>query len=98
MPLRVVMMVLLVLLCGLQYRLLLGDGSLLELWDLNRASSEQQRVNDRLAARNAELAAEVLDLKDGLAAVEERARTELGMVKRGETFFRVIPDSATSAP
>ncbi|MCG2633899.1 MAG: cell division protein FtsB [Gammaproteobacteria bacterium] len=92
MPLRLVTIILVLLLLGLQYRLLVGDGSLLELWELKRATAEQQRVNERLASRNAELSAEVLDLKGGLAAVEERARTELGMIKQEETFFRLLPE------
>jgi len=92
MPLRLVMVLLVLLLLGLQYRLLLGDGSLLEVWELKRAISEQERMNQRLVVRNAELSAEVLDLKEGLAAVEERARAELGMIKQDETFFRLSPD------
>lgn len=77
---------------GLQYQLWLGDGGVGRLWQLEREISAQQAENARLRDRNAALEAEVRDLKQGLAAVEERARAELGMVKKNETFYQVIPD------
>jgi cell division protein FtsB len=77
-----------VLLLLLQYRLWLGDGGVHELLRLQQAIALQQQENDRLRERNEALDAEVLDLKQGEAAVEERARRELGMIRRDETFFQ----------
>jgi cell division protein FtsB len=78
------------LLLLLQYPLWLGDGGVLALWKIRHEIAAQQAENQRLRERNQVLVAEVLDLKEGLEAVEERARAELGMVKKGETFFHVI--------
>jgi cell division protein FtsB len=78
------------LLLGLQAKLWWGEGGVAQARAL-RAKVEQQRAeNARLQQRNDALAAEVEDLKSGEAAVEERARSELGMVKPGETFYRVV--------
>lgn len=81
-----------VLLVLLQYRLWFGDGGLVELSRLDAAVAAQRNENVRLRALNATLEAEVRDLKDGLEAVEERARRELGMIGRGETFFQFVED------
>jgi len=74
----------------LQYPLWFGSGGLLTLWQLKREIEHQRDENARLKERNLALEAEVADLKQGLAAIEERARNELGMVKKGETFYQVI--------
>lgn len=84
---------LLALLALLQYPLWVGNGSVLTLWRLKREIAEQRAENARLRERNQVLAAEVIDLKEGLAAVEERARVELGMIKKGETFYQIIDDA-----
>lgn len=89
---RVLIGVFLVALVVLQYRLWVGDGSVAEVWRLEAAVTEQQAENDRLRARNEALAADVADLKTGLAAVEERARRELGMIGQGEVFYQVIDE------
>ncbi len=81
-----------VLLAGLQYKLWVGQGSFAEVWNLNQAVAEQRDENERLAERNAALEAEVLDLKQGLDAVEERARSELGMIKDDEVFYQIVED------
>jgi len=78
------------LLLALQYRLWVGPGGLPDVLRLRAAVERQAEENARLAARNAALAAEVADLKGGLEAVEERARSELGMIREGETFFQVV--------
>ncbi len=78
------------LLLALQYRLWTGPGGLPDVLRLRAAVERQAEENARLAARNAALAAEVADLKGGLEAVEERARSELGMIREGETFFQVV--------
>ena len=88
-----------ILIALLQYPLWLGKGSWLRVWDLNRQIAEQQEINNGLKARNDTLDAEVLDLKSGRAAIEERARSELGMIKQDEVFYQVInqPQSMPSA-
>ena len=84
---------LITMLAMLQYDLWVGEGSLASAWQLERAIETQQQENARLQTRNDTLAAEVQDLKGGLAAIEERARSELGMAKEQETFIQVIGDS-----
>ncbi|RZA20905.1 MAG: cell division protein FtsB [Lysobacteraceae bacterium] len=91
-PLRVLLLLLALLLAFLQYKLWLGSGGQHEVAALRAQVDTQQAENLRLQQRNEALAAEVDNLKSGEAAVEERARSELGMVKPGETFYRVIED------
>jgi cell division protein FtsB len=88
------------LIAALQYGLWLGKGSWLRVWEIDRKIAEQQRTNERLAARNAALDAEVRDLKEGLGAIEERARSELGMIRNDEVFFQVLErgSAETAAP
>lgn len=78
------------LLLAIQYPLWLGKGGWLRVWDLDRQVSAQARTNDDLKRRNSVLDAEVRDLKNGLEAVEERARFELGMIKDDEVFFQIL--------
>jgi|SRR6476661_3427592 len=88
-----------VLLAWLQYKLWFGQGGAGQVQALSTQVEHQARDNMGLRQRNGEVAAEVEDLKSGEAAVEERARSELGMIKPGETFYRVVePTAATSAP
>jgi cell division protein FtsB len=75
----------------LQARLWLSSGGLREVWQLEAEVARRAEDNTRLAARNAALEAEVRDLKQGLSAAEERARTELGMIQAGETFYQIAP-------
>ena len=82
--------ILLGLLLLLQYPLWLGKGSWLKVWDTRQQVIQQQQVNAKLTTRNAAMDAEVRDLKQGLGAIEERARTELGMVRKNEVFFQVL--------
>ena len=82
--------ILLALILLLQYPLWLGKGSWLKVWDLRQQVDAQKQVNQQTQARNAVLDAEVRDLKQGTEAIEERARSELGMVKRDEVFFQII--------
>ncbi len=79
------------LLLALQYPLWIGKGSWLRVWELDRNLTQQREQNVRLKARNDALDAEVKDLKQGLEAVEERARFELGMIKKDEIFYQVVP-------
>jgi cell division protein FtsB len=87
---KVALYVLLGLVMVLQYPLWFGNGGLLALWKLKQEITAQKVENARLRERNQALEAEVQDLKQGLASAEERARSELGMVKKGESFFQII--------
>jgi cell division protein FtsB len=91
-----ILIVLAVLLAWLQYRLWVGHGGARDVQDLAEQVQQQRRDNGGLKQRNAEVAAEVEDLKSGEAAVEERARSELGMIKPGETFYRVVEPASTA--
>lgn len=92
---RAVTLILIVLLLLLQYPMWLGKGSWLKVWDLNRQVEAQQQINQQARARNALLDAEVRDLKQGTAAIEERARSELGMIKRDEVFYQILEDPSS---
>lgn len=94
---RAVTLILVILLLLLQYPLWLGKGGWLKVWDLNRQVESKQQANQQTQARNALLDAEVLDLKQGTEAIEERARSELGMVKRDEIFFQIIESPPPSS-
>jgi len=86
--------VLFILLLALQYRLWVGQGSLAEVSRLNQAIEKQTAANAKQRERNDALDAEVQDLKKGVEAIEERARSELGMIKQDETFFQIIDEQA----
>ena len=87
---RALIVALVVLLALVQYRLWVGEESLAGAWRLERAVEAQVAENRELAERNRRLEAEVRDLKEGTAAVEERARRDLGLVGRDETFFQLV--------
>jgi|SRR5262245_800610 len=74
----------------IQYPLWLGKGSWLRVWEVDRQIRAQREINRQLQTRNGALDAEVRDLKVGLDAVEERARSELGMIKQNEIFFQIL--------
>ncbi|MCD9029202.1 cell division protein FtsB [Luteimonas sp. BDR2-5] len=93
-----VLLVLVALLAWLQYRLWFGAGGTEQVEELRARVEQQARQNEGLQQRNAALAAEVADLKSGEAAIEERARGELGMIKPGEVFYRVVDDARVPAP
>jgi cell division protein FtsB len=75
----------------LQYRVWLSENGVREVERLERAVATQRADNEQLAERNQQLAAEVRDLKTGMDALEERARSDLGMIARNETFYQVVP-------
>lgn len=89
---RALLIVMAVLLTLVSARLWLSRDGMPEVWRLEEAIERQQAENDALVERNAALDAEVRDLRDGLDAVEERARTELGMTGPGETFIQIVED------
>lgn len=85
------------LILALQYPLWLGKGSWLRVWEVDHELAGKREVTSKLKARNASLDADVRDLKQGYEAIEERARSELGMVKRDEIFFQVLEGNKQSS-
>ncbi len=88
---RTLLAVLLVLLVLLQLKMWFGEGGYRDVQRLALRVEEQARENEALAQRNRELQAEVEDLRQGLEAIEERARSELGMIKESEEFYQIVP-------
>jgi cell division protein FtsB len=91
---RLITTILFVLFVLLQYRLWFGKNSVPDYYVLQDEISRQQQANDQLIQRNKLLYADTDDLKLGVEAIEERARNELGMIKEGETFFRIVPEKS----
>lgn len=89
-PLKGLIGGLLLCLIALQGDWWLGEGSIPKVWALKKAVREQQDAVVALKTRNHMIDAEVQDLKNRLGAMEERARTDLGMIQKGETFFQII--------
>lgn len=87
-------LILALLIVALQYPLWLGKGSWLKVWEVDQELRKQLAENERLRQRNASLEAEVKDLKTGYEAIEERARSELGMVRQDEIFFQIMDEPA----
>lgn len=80
-----------ILFFGLQYKLWLGERSVRVLKNLEAELALQLEHNEFLESRNARIETEIMNLKNGLEAVEERARSELGMIKKDELFYQLIP-------
>ena len=91
---RLLWVVLLVLTGLIQYPLWWGKGGWFQVWELQRQAAAQRETNEGLRARNAALEAEVRDLRTGTGAIEERARSELGMMREGEVFVQILPQAA----
>jgi cell division protein FtsB len=87
---KIIAFVLLVLLIWLQYKIWLQDGGIPEVVQLQQEVEEVKTEVQQLQERNLSLDAEVKDLKKGLDAIEERARSEMGMIKKGEVYYQVI--------
>jgi cell division protein FtsB len=94
---RFLALALVLLIALIQNPLWFGKGGWLRVWELDRQVDAQRDTNTELAARNAALDAEVLDLKQGYDAIEERARSDLGMVKQDEVLFRILQSAPASA-
>jgi cell division protein FtsB len=94
---RLLALVLVVFIAALQWPLWAGKGGWLRVWELGQAVEAQRSTNQGLRLRNAALEAEVRDLKTGYDAIEERARSELGMIKQDEVFFQVVEPSLRPA-
>jgi cell division protein FtsB len=88
---RALLAILILLLVALQVKMWFGEGGYRDVQRLALRVDEQARENELLAQRNRELQAEVEDLRQGLEAVEERARSELGLIKENEEFYQVVP-------
>jgi cell division protein FtsB len=88
--LRYIALILLILLIALQIKFWTGEGGMRDVWRLQERISEQTIENQKLKQRNEALSAEVQDLKTGKGAIEERARSELGLIKPGEVFYQVV--------
>lgn len=95
--LRLAALILLLLFAALQIHLWTGQGGMLDSWRMGQRVAEQKAENERLRLRNDRLAAEVRDLKEGDEAIEERARSELGLIRPGEVFYQVV-DGPVAAP
>lgn len=88
---RALLAILLVVLILLQMKMWFGEGGYRDVRRLQERVSQQAVENEALAQRNRELEADVEDLRQGLDAVEERARNELGMIRQSEKFYQVVP-------
>jgi cell division protein FtsB len=95
--LKLIVAILFVLLIWLQYKLWLGNGGIPEVLELEQEIETVQSEVDTLRERNKALNAEVMDLKKGIEAIEERARSEMGMIKKDEIYYQVI-DSDVERP
>ena len=87
---RGLILLLLALLAGLQYRLWIAEGGMGEVLSSAEKLEQHRAHNEKLQERNRQLEAQVEDLKSGLGALEELARSELGMVREGEVFYQVV--------
>lgn len=87
---RILLGTLVVILFGLQYRLWIGEGSVAAVVQTKNLIAAQQDINDQLRHRNTRLASQVQELKKGLDSVEEQARSQLGMIKKDETFYLLV--------
>ncbi len=91
-------LVLITLLIGLQYRLWIGEGSLAHNVKLQSEINKQKEENNRLLERNRLLEAEIAALKNGYDAIEEKARNDLGMIKEGETWYMIVDQDNNNEP
>ena len=89
---RILAVILGLLFFVLQYDLWIGEGSLRTVWQLQEDITKQKKENKKISQRNESLVADVNDLRKGDAAIEERARNELGMIKKGETYIQVVTE------
>lgn len=93
---KIIASLLFILLLLLQLQLWFGAHGVFSLWALRDTINDYEKSNDELMQRNERLHAEVQELREGSEALEERARSQLGFIKEGETFYRVIPHRSES--
>jgi cell division protein FtsB len=96
--LRWILLVLLLLVIGLQYRLWWGEGGRLELQRLQQQAQDAQRENAILRERNAAMARQVMDLKSGQTVLEQRAREELGLAREDEVYYQFVDPAMLGEP
>lgn len=94
---RALLAILVLILILLQLKMWFGEGGFSDVHRLEQRVAEQAEENAALEQRNRELQAEVEDLRQGLGAVEERARSELGLIKENEEFYQVVPGEVRAA-
>lgn len=87
---RTIGLFLVLILLSLQYKLWFGDGSVIQWAQLHKKLASQEETNNKLAARNRAVEADIVELKSGDQAIEEQARYDLGMVKQGEVYYQFI--------
>ena len=87
---RSILIILILALIGLQYKLWVGDGSISQWIDLEKKLTVQDEENNKLAARNRAIEADIIELKQGDQALEEQARYELGMVRNNEVYYQFV--------
>ncbi len=87
---KILLFILLAILIHLQYQLWLGQGGYQTLQRMQQQLAQQQEINRQLQQRNQILIAEIKDLKQGVAVIEEYARMELGLIKQGEVFYQIV--------
>ena len=95
---KILLAILVVVIALLQVKMWFGEGGFRDVQRLAERVEQQARENEVLAQRNRELQAEVEDLRQGLQAIEERARSELGMIKEDEQFYQVVPGKKKTSP
>ena len=96
---RLLIVILIIVFIALQFRLWFGDGSLSEVVQLSKELELQKQRLQELEERNRILEAQVLDLQNGFDAYEEKARSDLGMIKKEETFFQIVePEQSSGRP
>lgn len=88
---KYIFITLLVLFLVLQYELWFSEGGIRSAMQIKQSIMRQQQLNQQLQTRNRSLIADIIQLKSGQQAIEERARNDLGMIKKGETFYRIVP-------
>jgi len=93
---RLLLLVIVALVALIQYPLWMGRGGWFSVWDMQAQVTDQRMINEGLIARNKALAAEVEDLRSGTEASEERARSELSMMRQGEVFVQILPPGVPS--
>lgn len=93
---RLLLLVLVALVGLIQYPLWMDRGGWFSVWDMQAQVADQRMINEGLVARNMALAAEVEDLRSGTEASQERARSELGMMRQGEVFVQILPPGIKS--
>lgn len=95
---KILSVILVALIALIQYPLWVGKGSWLRVWEVDQQIKSQREKNAKLQTRNSILDAEVRDLKQGLDAIEERARSEMGMIKQDEIFFQLLGPGQSLPP